>query len=272
MFNPIPAVSQTGNMVTIQRGDRNEHPSPPLSYPDYVDLRDNARSLTRLLAYHDDYMAITGSGKPERVYGALVSANYFDVLGVRASLGRNLLSSKEAERTGVAEAVLGYDLWQNRFAGDPAIVGKTIGINLHTYTIVGVAPKGFQGCKTGLRTEIWMPLGMTQQVWGWNPFEDRGSSWLNLLGVLSPGVDRRQADNELNLLMQRIVEHYPDSHQGANALSTDPLWRSPFWNLAHSAGAGGGAVAAGLCQRGESSAGAFGLAAPGVRDSPVDGS
>jgi predicted permease len=228
MFNPIPGVSQTGRMVTIMRGDRNEHPSPPLSYPDYVDLRDNARSFTGLLAYHDDYMAITGSGKPERVYGALVSANYFDVLGVRASLGRNLLSSKEAERTGVAEAVLGYDLWQNRFAGDPAIVGKTIGINLHTYTIVGVAPKGFQGCKTGLRTEIWMPLGMTQQVWGWNPFEDRGSSWLNLLGVLSPGTDRRQADNELNLLMQRIVDHYPDSHQGANALSTDPLWRSPF--------------------------------------------
>jgi predicted permease len=228
MFNPIPGVSQTGNMVTIQRGVRTEHPSPPLSYPDYVDLRDNARSLTGLLAYHDDYMAITGSGKPERVYGALVSANYFDVLGVRASLGRNLLSSKEAERTGVAEAVLGYDLWLNRFAGDPAIVGKTIGINLHTYTIVGVAPKGFQGCKTSLRAEIFMPLGMDGQVWGWNPVEDRGVSWLNVLGVLSPGVDRHQADNELNLLMQRIVDHYPESHLGANALSTDPLWRSPF--------------------------------------------
>jgi predicted permease len=228
LFNPIPGVSQTGRMVTIMRGDRNEHPSPPLSYPDYVDLRDNAHSLTGMLAYHDDYMAITGSGKPERVYGALVSANYFDVLGVRPSLGRNLLSSKEAERTGVPEAVLGYDLWQSRFAGDPEIVGKSIGINLHTYTIVGVAPKGFQGCKTGLRAEIWMPLGMTRQVWGWNPFDDRGASWLNVLGVLSPGVNRRQADNELNLVMQRIVEHYPESHQGANALSTDPLWRSPF--------------------------------------------
>ena len=230
MFNPIPGVSQTGNMVTIQRGDRNEHPSPPLSYPDYVDLRDNAHSLTGMLAYHDDYMAITGSGKPERVYGAVVSANYFDVLGVRASLGRNLLSSKEAERTGVAEAVLGYDLWQSRFAGDPAIVGRTIGINLHSYTIVGVAPKGFQGCKSGLRTDIWLPLDMMQQVWGWNwkPTENRGVSWLNVLGVLRPGVNRREADNELNLLMQRIVEHYPDSHRGANAMSTDPLWRSPF--------------------------------------------
>jgi predicted permease len=228
LFNPIPGVAQTGRMVTVMRGDRSEHPSPPLSYPDYVDLRDHARSLTGMLAYHDDYVNITGSGKPERVYAALVSTNYFDLLGVRPILGRNLLPSAEGEAAGAPEVVLGYGLWQNHFAGDPAIVGKTVEINRHSYTIVGVAPKGFQGCKTGLRTEIWLPLGMARQVWGWNPFADRGISWLNVLGVLSPGFDRRQADKELNLLMARIVERYPDAHQGANAMSTDPLWRSPF--------------------------------------------
>jgi predicted permease len=230
LFNPIPGAAQTGQMLTIMRGDRSDHPTPPFSYPDYVDLRDHAQSLSGLLGYHDDFMAITGTGKPERIYGALTSANYFEVLGVRPILGRSLLPSLQNEAAGKAEAVLGYGLWQNRFAADPAIVGKTIEINLRSYTVVGVAPPGFQGCKPGLRADIFIPLGMSRQVWGWgfNPTEDRGVAWLNVLGVLRPGVDHRQADKELNLFMQRIVDQYPTSHQGANQISTDPLWRSPF--------------------------------------------
>lgn len=228
LLTPIPGIAHTGNMVTIQRGERSEHPSPPFSYADFADLRENVHSFTGLLGYHDDYIAITGSGKPERIYGALTSASYFEVLGVRPILGRTLLPTQSNERQGAAEAVLGYELWQNRFAADPSIVGKTIELNLHTYTIVGVAPPGFQGCKTGLRTEIWLPLGMDRQIWGSHRIEDRGVNWLNVLGVLRPGVDSRQAENELNLQMQRIVDRYPAEHQGANRLSTDPLWRSPF--------------------------------------------
>ena len=230
LFDPIPGVSQTGKMITIMRGDRSEHPTPPFSYPDYVDIRDHVQSLSGLLAYHDDFMAITGTAKPERIYGALTSANYFEILGVRPILGQTLLSSQQNEAAGKAEAVLSYSLWQNRFAADPAIVGKTIEINLHPYTVVGVAPKGFQGGKSGLRADIFMPLGMAHQVWGWgfNPTGDRGVSWLQVLGVMNPDVDRRQADDELNLLMQRIVDQYPTSHQGANQISSDPLWRSPF--------------------------------------------
>jgi predicted permease len=228
LLNPIPGVSQTDNMFALMRGERTEYPSPPLSYPDYADLRDNAKSLSGLLAYHDDYMIITGTAKPVRIYGTLSSANYFDVLGVRPIIGRTLLSSPQNERIGAAEAVLGYELWQRQFAGDPSVVGKTIQVNLHTYTIVGVAPKDFQGCKTGLRSDIWIPLGMYRQVWGWVPIADRGISVLNVLGVLRPGADRHLAENELNLLMQHLVAQYPTVHQGQNQISTDPLWRSPF--------------------------------------------
>ncbi len=228
LLDPIPGIAHTGNMVTIQRGERSEHPTPPFSYMDYADLRDNTHSFTGLLGYHDDYMAITGSGKPERIYGVLSSANYFEVLGVRPILGRTLLPTAAHERQGAPEAVLGYDLWQNRFAADPSIIGKKIELNLHTYTIVGVAPPGFQGCKTGLRAEIWLPLGVDRQIWGSNRIDYRDASWLNVLGVLRTGVDAHQADNELNLQMQRIVDRYPMDHQGANRLSTDPLWRSPF--------------------------------------------
>jgi predicted permease len=228
LLNPIPGVTRTGNMFALMRGARTEYPSPPLSYPDYVDLRDNAKSISGLLGYHDDYVIITGNSKPERIYGTLATANYFEVLGVRPVLGRLFLPAQQNERMGAAEAVISYDLWQSRFAGDSSIAGKTIQINLHTYTIVGVAPKDFQGCKTGLRSDIWIPLGMDRQVWGGDRIDNRGTSWLNVLGVLRPGTDRHQAENELNLLMQRIAAQYPASHQGQNQIFTDPLWRSPF--------------------------------------------
>ena len=228
LLTPIPGVAHTGDMITLQRGDRSEHPTPPFSYPDYVDLRANTRTLSGIIAYHDDYMAITGSGKPERIYGALTSSNYFEVLGVRPILGRTLFPTLPNESLGAPEVVLGYDLWQNRFAGDPSILGKTIELNRHVYSIVGVAPRGFQGCKSGLRGDLFIPLGMNRQMWGWDPMKDRGVSWLNVLAVLRPGIDSHQAENELNLLMQRIADQYPAAHQGANHISTDPLWRSPF--------------------------------------------
>jgi predicted permease len=228
LFDPIPGAAHTANMVTIQRGERSEHPSPPFSYDDYADLRNSTTTLSGLLGYHDDFMAITGNAKPERVFGALVSANYFELLGVRPIEGGTLANTAANERAGTLEAVLGYDLWQHRFAGDPSIIGRTIEINRHAFTIVGVAPQGFVGCKSGLKTEIWLPLGTVTQVWNWDPVNDRGQSWLNVLGVLRPGVSRRQADSELNMLMQRIVDRYPESHKGDNRLSTDPLWRSPF--------------------------------------------
>jgi predicted permease len=228
LLNPVPGVSRTSDMITIQRGERSEHPSPPFSYGDFVDLREGTHSLSGFLGYHDEYMSITGSANPERIYGALASANYFEVLGVHPVLGRALAPSAANERLGEPEAVLSYELWQNQFAGDPSIVGKTIQINLHPLTIVGVAPKGFRGCKTGLRTDIWIPLGMDRQINDDDRIDYRGVSWLNVLGVLRPGVDRHQAENELNVLMQHIVDRYPAEHQGNDKLSADPLWRTPF--------------------------------------------
>ena len=215
-------------MITIMRGERSEHPTPPFSYLDFADLRDSTRTFAGLLAYHDDYMTITGSDKPERIYGALVSSNYFEVLGVRPILGRSLESTAPNERLGIAEAVLGYGLWQNHFGADPSIIGKTVHINLHPYTIVGVAPEGFQGCKSGLRSDLWIPVGMDSQIWGDDRIKYRDVFWLNVLGKLKPGVDHRQAENELNILMQHLAERFPDAHKGPNMISSDPLWRSPF--------------------------------------------
>ena len=236
LFNPIPGAKQIDNMLTIQRGERSEHPSPPFSYPDFVDVRENNKSFSGMLGYHDDYISITGSAKPERVYGALTSADYFEVLGVQPYLGRTLISTKANERGSAAIVVLSYGLWQNQFAGDPEILGKTIQLNLRLFTIVGVAPKGFRGCKSGLHTDIFLPLAADGQIWGNDRIDKRGVSWLNVLGVLRPGVDTHQADTELNVLMQRISAQYPADHRGANQISTDPLWRSPFGANVYMAG------------------------------------
>jgi len=228
LLDPIPGIAHTSDMITIMRGERSEHPTPPFSYLDFADLRDSTQTFTGLLAYHDDYMAITGSDKPERIYGAVVSSNYFEVLGVRPLLGRSLESTAPNERMGMAEAVLSYGLWQKHFGADPSIVGKSVQINLHPYTIVGVAPEGFQGCKSGLRSDLWIPIGMDPQISGGDRIKYRDSLWLNVLGKLKPGVDHRQAENELNVLMQHVAEQFPDAHKGPNEISSDPLWRSPF--------------------------------------------
>lgn len=182
LLNPIPGVAHTSSLVTINRGEQSDHPSPPFSYPDLRDLQERTRTFSGLLGYHDDYMSLTGAGKPERIYGALTTANYFDVLGLRPILGRGFLPEEERLRTGAAVVLISYGIWQNHFAEDPFVVGKTIQINRHPYTIIGVTPRDFQGCKTGLRTDVWIPLTMDQLVWGPNRPEERFSFWLNVIG------------------------------------------------------------------------------------------
>jgi predicted permease len=229
LLNPIPGAAHTSDLVTVMRGDRTDHPTPPFSYPDLRDLSERTQTFSGLLGYHDDYMSLTGVAKPERIYGALTTANYFDVLGVHPILGRAFLPEEGTLRAGAAVIVIGYAVWQNHFAGDPQIVGKTIQINRYPYTVVGVAPRHFTGCAPGLRTELWIPVSMDRDVWGFNRPDYRGIFWLNVLGKLRPGVTKNQAQAELNLLMRGIAERFPQDHRDSpNEISLDPLWRSHF--------------------------------------------
>ena len=223
IFDPVPGAARTSDLVTVMRGERSEHPSPPFSYPDYEELRERSASFSGLLAHHDDFFSITDTEKPERVYGALISANYFEVLGVRPILG-SVFSPMEEEKPGrTPSVIISYVLWQRHFGADRSVVGKAIHLNRQLCTVVAVAPPAFQGCTSGLRTDLWAPLALRG-----SQINERGSFWLNVLGRLKPGIGRRQAEAELDIQMRRIAEQFPDSHRGPNQITLDPLWRSPF--------------------------------------------
>jgi predicted permease len=226
MLRPIPGARDTGRLVTLQRGERNVSPVPPLSYPDYRDLREQSRSFTGILAYNHDWLTITGGSAPQRIYLANVTSNFFDVLGVKPALGRFFLPEEETRPDAVPFIVLSHSIWKTRYAGDPQIVGKSIEIARHPVTVIGVAPEGFIGAMPGIHQDAWLTL---------NPIGSNGyrmthrvANFLNVMGRLRPGVDRQQAERDLDTIMRRIVAAYPNDHLGANTITLDPLWRSPF--------------------------------------------
>jgi predicted permease len=226
MLHPIPAARDTGSLVSVMRGQWSITPSPPFSYPDYRDLRHRNHSFSGMLAYNHGWLTLTGAGTPERIYVANVSANFFNVLGIQPALGRFFLPGEEARSGGVPYVVLGYSLWQTRFAGDPAIVGRSIELARHPFTVIGVAPAGFINAMPGVREDAWLPLDPlgTDRA----RMMDRSANYLNVLGRLKPGISRQRAAEDTGAVMRQLVAEFPNDHPGVNTITLDPMWRSPF--------------------------------------------
>src|SRR6201993_4517972 len=227
MLRPIPGARDTGELVSLQWGERNLSPTPPFSYLDYRDLREQNHTFTGILAYHHDWITLTGGEQPERVYIANVSANYLDVLAKKPMLGRFFLSEEETNPA-TPSVVLSYSLWKTRYAEDPAIVGKSIEIARHPLTVIAGAPEGVVGAMPGIRQDLWVtldPLGT--DAWRMT-HRSGGAVWLNVIGRLRPGVSRGQAAQDLDTVMHNIVAAFPDDHLGDNRITLDPMWRSPF--------------------------------------------
>lgn len=228
LLNPIPGAQRTREILSLTRGDLSDSPTPPYSYPDLLDLKRQNTSFVGLLGYHNQPMGLTGNGRPVRVWVTYVTADYFRILGVVPAMGRLFSGDEDAAPGSGAVAVLSHAIWQSQFGGDPLIVGRTIQINRHPVTIIGVAPKEFQGAMPAVRSDLWLPLTMDQVITGDRRILDRGTSWLNVLGRLAPGVTRVTAQQEMNALVQRLVQQYPNDHRGPNEVVLDPMWRSPF--------------------------------------------
>jgi predicted permease len=228
LLNPIPGLASPNEVVALSLGRGTDNPFP-FTYPDFESMRDGQQSFVGITAANIAPMSLTGKGKPERVWGMVASANYFDLLGVRPILGRGFLPEEDTKPGGAPAAVISYRLWQTHFGANPDIVGQTLEINQHPYTIVGVTPAVFQGSQTGLRSEIWIPIMMEEQLMPQGDLiHDHHYFWLTALGRLKPGVRPEQAQEEMTLRLKREAKNYPEEHKGHDSVSVYPLWRNPF--------------------------------------------
>jgi predicted permease len=228
LLNPVPGLASPRQVVSLSLGRAGDNPFP-FTYPDVEAMREGQQSFTGITACNTTPMSLTGKGKPERVWGMLASANYFDVLGVRPILGRGFLPEEDEKPGGAPVAVISYRLWQTHFGANPGVVGQTLEINQHPYTIVGVTPAVFQGSQTGLRSEIWIPIMMDAQLLPQGDLlHDHHYFWLFVLGRLKPGVAPEQAQEEMTLRLKGEAKNYPEEHRGHDSVTVYPLWRSPF--------------------------------------------
>ncbi|HUJ41530.1 MAG TPA: ABC transporter permease [Candidatus Acidoferrales bacterium] len=233
LLDPIPGASRTSEIVSIARGG-DVSTAGEFSWRDFQDLRSRSHTFSGLIAFGIRPMNLTGIGKPLHVWGTAVTANYFDVLGVHPLLGRGFLPAEDRAPGAAPVVVLSYALWQKRFGGDPQLVGRTVNIDQHPFTVVGIAPPEFQGSLTGLRMDLWVPLMMQREVISnRDRLDDRGDYWLMAQGRLATGVAPGQAREELNVLMQQLVDQFPDDHYGHVEIGVYPLWRAPNGANAH---------------------------------------
>jgi predicted permease len=204
-------VREPGALVQITftgfRYGNNWGDGTDLSYPMYAELRDRNDVFDGVVARFGTAFNIGVSGQTERINGDLVSGNFFSTLGVGAALGRTLDDSDDRQPGAHPVAVLSHAYWQRRFAGDRAIVGSSILINGHAYTVIGVAREGFEGIEVGRRVQVFAPLMMKPQVTPtWNALNDRLWRWVRVFARLKPGVSRDQAQAALTPTFRTVLE------------------------------------------------------------------
>jgi len=190
--------------------------SPSESYPDYRDLRDRNRSFESLVLYNimGGVGLDTGHGNPSVVWPYTVSGNYFDALGIQPYLGGFIHASEEHGPNSVPEIVLSYALWHSSFNADPAAVGRTVQINKHPFTIIGVAPPNFRGTELFFAPDLWAPIVDSPQLTDWFSLEERGNHNAWAIGHLKPGVTPAAATADLNTIANSLAKTYPKSDDG----------------------------------------------------------
>jgi putative ABC transport system permease protein len=231
LLRPYPVVVDQDRLVALTGTNRGARPDrDDMSWPDLKDLE---RTSTLADAFIAD--KITGSSlsigdRAVRVPGSMVSANYFDALGVRPILGRGFDPGEDTGRNAHPVTVISYQMWQERFHGDPAVIGQTQVLAGLPHTIVGVAPKGFYGTFVGYAFQFWVPASMqTQFDGGIYKLEDRGARWIEGFVRLKRGVTIEQLQAELSAIAQRLETTYPETNRG-RGVRLYPLWQTPFNN------------------------------------------
>ncbi len=221
LIRPLPVEKPDELVVGFWGGKTDSEVWGDFSYPNYIDLRDQNKSLSGLLAWSMTSAGISSgenhsTGDNERAeigWGEIVSGNYFDVLGVKPILGRGFLPEEDRTQDAHPVVVISHSLWQRRFNADASVVGKTIYMNGFPFTIIGVAPEAFKGVKFPLQQSFWTPLMMRSKFKMGAEWEtNRGWTNLNVIGRLKPGVTMEQAEADLNLIAENLARLYPENN------------------------------------------------------------
>jgi len=180
-----------------------------ISYPMYRDFQDHNEVFSGMFCRFPTQVSLTFGGQAERVDAELVSGSYFQVLGVTTALGRAFTPEVDRLANGAPLVVLSYSYWKQRFAGDPAILGKTLTVNKHPMTVIGVAQAGFDGVELGYSPKLFIPVMMQQEVLivPTNMLTDRRTRWVNAFGRLKHGVSQKVAKASLQPFMHSMLEN-----------------------------------------------------------------
>jgi predicted permease len=230
LFRPYPAVAHQERLFALTGTARGDPDDTDLSWPDFLDLQRSCTLVDSFIVTKITGTTLSIGDRAEVTTGSIVSANYFDAIGVRPILGRGFEPGEDSGRSAHPLTVISYQLWQGRFKGDPQIIGKTQRLNGVLHTIVGVAPQSFYGTFVGWAMQFWVPASMEEIFEGGGyKLEDRGARWIEAYARLKPGVTREQAQQEIAAVAKRLEKDYPDTNRGRN-IKLWPLWQTPFNN------------------------------------------
>jgi len=228
LFRPYPAVAHQERLLALTGTAQADRTA--LSWPDFLDLQRNCKLFDAFFVSKIMGTTLSIGDRAQVATGSIVSSNYFPALGVRPILGRAFEPNEDVGRGAHPVTVISYQLWKERFAGDPQIIGKTQRMNGVLHTIIGVAPEGFYGTFVGWAMKFWVPASMedTFEAGGYK-LEDRGERWIEAYGRLKPGVSLEQAQQEVSAVAKRLETDYPATNRG-HGVKLWPLWQTPFNN------------------------------------------
>jgi predicted permease len=228
LIRPYPLVAHQDRMFALGGTTRGVTGGNSLSYPDFVDFEKNSTLFESFIVDKITGTSLSVGDRAERASAGIVSANYFDALGIKPILGRDFRPEEGVGRNAHPVVVISYGTWKDRYGFDPKIIGRTQYLNGVQHTIVGVAPEKFHGTFVGYSFNFWVPISM-QETFDSTGFhlEDRGARWIEGYAFLKPGVSRQQAQAELDSIAQRLEKDFPETNRG-HGIQLLPLWKTPF--------------------------------------------
>jgi predicted permease len=192
------------------------------SYPDYLDYRARNTTFSDMAAYRFAEAGLSTQGVASKRWSYEVSANYFDMLGVQPELGRLFHANEEHGANSMPYVVLSDWFWRSRFGGDPGVVGKTVDLNKHPFTVIGVAPAAFHGTELMLWPDFWVPTANEEQIEGYSYIDKRFNHGMWVVGLLKPGVTPQQATENLNAVAAQLAKQYPATNDQMGARLVKP--------------------------------------------------